>query len=154
MSTETLFTKIAKREIPSSIIYEDEDHFAFLDIKPFEKGHTLVIPRKPYKTIMEMPENEYLELQKVVLKLAKHFEKTLKCGINIWQNNKHIAGQEVPHVHFHVVPRRDCKKAYHLSNTVSYLKNEEKSICTEITTKVIRKLFKFKRCRQNMVDFL
>jgi histidine triad (HIT) family protein len=109
---ETLFTKIVKGEIPSFKIYEDEDHFAFLDIVPFEKGHTLVIPKIPYETIMEMPEQEYVELQKVVRKLAIHYEKTLGCGINIWQNNKEIAGQEVPHVHFHIVPRRRSKNAY------------------------------------------
>lgn len=120
---ETLFTKIVKREIPSFKIYEDQDHFAFLDIVPFEKGHTLVIPKKPYETIMEMPELEYLELQKIVRSIAIHYEKTLKCGINIWQDNKEITGQEVPHVHFHIVPRRRSKNAY-VRQDEKYLNNE------------------------------
>jgi len=120
----TIFTKIINREIPASIIYEDENTIAFLDIMPFEKGHTLVIPKKEYETIMEMPEKEYLELQKIILKIAKHLEKELNCGINIWQNNKEISGQEVPHVHFHVVPRKEKKEAYNLKNRVKYLKNE------------------------------
>lgn len=120
----SIFTKIINKEIPSSIIYEDENHLAFLDINPFEKGHTLVIPKKEYKTILEMPENEYLELQKIVLKIAKHLEKKLNCGINIWQNNKEISGQEVSHVHFHIIPRKEKKKAYHLENQDKYLKNE------------------------------
>ena len=127
-SRETLFTKITKREIPSNIIYEDEKHLAFLDIvAPFEKGHTLIIPKKPYKTIMEMPEDEYCELQKVVLKLAKHFEKILNCGINICQNNKKIAGQEIFHTHFHLIPRRETKKLYDKSNQLAYLENEAES---------------------------
>jgi histidine triad (HIT) family protein len=122
--TETVFTKIITRELPASIIYEDDFCIAFLDITPFEKGHTLVVPKHPYETIMEMPEEEYLRLQKIVLKIAKHYEKTLHCGINIWQNNKKIAGQEVPHVHFHVVPRREVKKTYYRNNDETYLPNE------------------------------
>lgn len=87
----TLFTKIIQREIPATIIYEDIDHIAILDINPFEKGHTLVIPKKEYETIFDMPEEAYLELQKVVFKIAKHYERTLGCGINILQNNKEIS---------------------------------------------------------------
>ena len=101
----SLFTKIIKREIPASIVYEDEDHIAFLDIHPFEKWHTLVVPKKEYETIFDMPENEYLELQKIVFKIAKHYEKLLCCGINIVQNNKAISWQSVFHVHFHIIPR-------------------------------------------------
>lgn len=101
----SLFTKIIAREIPASIIYEDENHLAFLDINPMEKWHTLVIPKKEYETIINMPEWEYLELQRVIFLIAKHYEVTLWCGINIIQNNKTIAGQDVMHVHFHVIPR-------------------------------------------------
>ena len=101
----SIFTKIIQREIPATIIYEDEEHIAFLDIQPFEKWHTLVVPKKEYETIMDMPEDAYLALQKIVLKIAKHYETTLWCGINIVQNNKAIAGQTVFHVHFHIIPR-------------------------------------------------
>lgn len=121
---ETLFTKIIKKEIPASIIYEDSKTIAILDIFPFEKGHTLVIPKTPYKTILEMPEKEYLDLQKIVLKISKHLENTLKCGINIIQNNKEISGQEIPHVHFHIIPRLEKKKIYCNKNSTKYLKYE------------------------------
>jgi histidine triad (HIT) family protein len=73
----SIFTKIIQREIPATIIYEDENHIAFLDIQPFEKGHTLVVPKTEYETIMDMPEDVYLDLQKVVLKIAKHYEVIL-----------------------------------------------------------------------------
>ena len=101
----SIFSKIISREIPANIIYEDENHIAFLDIHPFEKWHTLVVPKHEYKTIFDMNEDAYLELQKIVLKIAKHYEKVLSCGMNILQNNKEIAGQTVPHVHFHIIPR-------------------------------------------------
>lgn len=121
---DTIFKKIINKEIPSNIIYEDEKHLAFLDISPFEKGHTLVIPKKEYVTIMDMPEKEFLDLMRVVQKIAKHFEKELNCGINILQNNKSISGQQVMHVHFHIVPRLEYKELYHLENGVSYLNGE------------------------------
>lgn len=124
MADETIFTKIINKEIPSSIIYEDDKHLAFLDIFPFEKGHTLVIPKKHFKTIFDMPEKEYLELQKIVLKVAKHLENELNCGVNIVQNNKKIAGQEINHVHFHVIPRLEKKELLNSKAGVRYLKNE------------------------------
>ena len=119
-----IFEKIITREIPAYIIYEDEKHLAFLDIMPFEKGHTLVIPKKPYVTIFEMNEDEFTELMRIVYKIANHYEKELGCGINIWQNNKKVSGQEIPHVHFHVIPRRISKPTYHLDKREKYLNNE------------------------------
>ena len=124
---ETLFTKIINGEIPAQIIYEDEKHLAFLDIFPFEKGHTLVIPKKPYTTIFEMPEDEYLQLQKVVLKISKHLEKKLNCGLNLLQNNKKISGQEIMHIHFHLIPRQNKKKFYLAENGEKYLEGEIES---------------------------
>jgi len=128
LNKETLFTKIVKKEIPSQIIYEDKAHLAFLSIEPFEAGHCLVIPKLPYETIFEMSEIEFLELQKVILKVSKHFEKTLNCGINIWQNNKKISGQEIPHVHFHIIPRLEKKEAYNSKNFYKYKKDEIEEI--------------------------
>ncbi|MCA9486911.1 HIT domain-containing protein [Candidatus Woesearchaeota archaeon] len=120
----TIFEKIVAREIPADIIYEDAKHLAFLDIAPLEKGHTLIIPKKAYLTVMEMPETDFCELMVVVHKLAKHFEKTLHCGINILNNSGEIAGQEVPHVHIHLVPRREEKSIYNKKAHVNYLPNE------------------------------
>ncbi|MFW6285597.1 MAG: HIT family protein [Nanoarchaeota archaeon] len=125
MVEETLFEKIIKGEIPSYKIYEDEKHYAFLDISPFEKGHTLVVPKKPYKTIFDMPQSEYLELMKVVYKISLHYEKVLGCGINIWNNNKNIANQLIYHVHVHIIPRLENKAAYALENGTKYGNEKE-----------------------------
>lgn len=116
----SIFTKIIKREIPASIVYEDSDHIAFLDVNPFEKWHTLVVPKKEYETIFDMPEGEYLELQKIVFKIAKHYESLLWCGINVVQNNKTIAGQSVFHVHFHIIPRTQDNGFVFFENGVHY----------------------------------
>ncbi|MCH8519013.1 HIT family protein [Candidatus Gracilibacteria bacterium] len=120
----SIFTQIIERKIPASIVYEDNSHIAFLDIYPFEKGHTLVVPKKEYETIMDMPEDEYLELQKIVLQIAKHYEKILGCGINVVQNNKAIAGQSVFHVHFHIIPRLDNSKPVFFESSEKYGENE------------------------------
>ena len=120
MDINTLFEKIVNKEIPSNIIYEDDKHLAFLDINPFEKGHTLVIPKKKYETIFDMPENEFLELSKVVFKVARHMKEKLNCALTISQNNYKMAGQVVPHVHFHLVPRLENKTYYVIGNNSKY----------------------------------
>lgn len=127
MTEKTVFEKLIAREYPVWPIYEDEKHIAILDLTPFEKGHTMVIPKKPYVTVWEMPEDEYLELQKVVLKVAKHIQQKLNCGINICQNNLPISGQQVPHVHFHIIPRREEKHLYHTELHINYDTPEEKN---------------------------
>ncbi len=132
-SRETLFTKIVTGEIPASKVYEDEKHLAFLSIQPFERGHTVVIPKKPYQTLFEMPENEYLELQKVILKIVKHYKEVLNCDIAIAQKNGKIAEQDVPHAHFHVIPRKDStKKFFNEKNYEKLLGNELQNISLKL----------------------
>ncbi len=127
MTEKTLFEKIIDREIPADIIYEDADHIAFLDINPFEKGHTLVVPKKPYEVMMDMPIDEYQQLQAIVHQVATHTNKQLGGGINIHQNNYPIAAQVVPHVHVHVIPRNEVKDTYRSDNHIgSYDSESEK----------------------------
>lgn len=127
MQDKTLFQKIIDREIPADIIYEDEQHIAILDIAPFEKGHALVIPKKPYETVLRMPEEEYAQLQQVVHNVATHMNQVLGGGMNIVQNNHTIAGQVVPHVHVHVIPRNIEKNLYSGSGSdVKYENDGEK----------------------------
>ena len=137
MTEKTLFEKIVSGEIPSYKIYEDEKHYAFLDIAPFEKGHTLLIPKKPYRDIFDIPEGEFLELCKVVYKIARHYEKTLGCGINIWQNNKEVANQLVEHIHFHIIPRLEHKKTYASENGDKYLNGEAENYVRKLKIEVL-----------------
>ena len=101
-----IFCKIVKGEIPATKVYEDPYSLAFLDIAPASPkgGHLLVIPKKHFEILTDMPENEMHVLMKTVQKMVGLLTKFSE-GVNILQNNKAAAGQVVPHVHFHLIPR-------------------------------------------------
>lgn len=106
MEKECIFCKIAKGKIPSNQIYQDENTIAFLDISPAtpKGGHTLIIPKKHYETILDIPSKELEYLIKTIKKVSKVLLK-LYPGLNIIQNNGKLAGQAVNHIHFHLIPR-------------------------------------------------
>lgn len=101
-----MFCKIVSGEIPSYKIYEDESALAFLDIMPVNPGHTLVIPKKHYENIEAIPEEELADLIKVVKKVGLALKNGFGAkGYNLTENNDPIAGQIIPHLHFHLIPR-------------------------------------------------
>lgn len=103
---DCIFCKIIKGEIPCEKIYEDSKTLAFLDISPASPrgGHVLVMPKKHYELISDISDEDLCYLSKTVKKISKALLK-YGPGLNIIQNNKKIAGQFVPHVHFHLIPR-------------------------------------------------
>ena len=100
-----VFCKIIAGDIPCPKVYEDAQNLAFLDINPVSRGHTLVIPKHHYELISQMPEKDYLSYMKTLQNVAKGLLRYTE-GINVLQNNGKDAGQLVPHVHFHIIPRR------------------------------------------------
>ena len=103
---DCLFCKIVSKEIPCEKIYEDKDFLAFLDINPVNQGHTLVIPKKHSRTILEMSDKDTKEIMIVVRKIANKIKKSLKTdGINIMINSESAAGQIIFHTHIHIIPR-------------------------------------------------
>lgn len=113
-----IFCQIIRKEKPADIIYEDDNTIAFLDIRPISEGHTLVIPKKHYRNIHEIPEKEVANLFRIVKKVATAVERGVKPdGISIFQNNGLAAGQVILHIHVHIVPRFKEKKALHRRNT-------------------------------------
>ena len=103
---ECIFCKIVKGEIPSAKLYEDGLVMAFLDIMPANKGHTLVIPKKHYEVLVDIPADELEKLMNELKKITEAVISATKAeGFNILMNNKKVAGQIVPHAHFHIVPR-------------------------------------------------
>lgn len=105
MSESCTFCKIARKEAPASTVYEDENVIAFMSIQPINVGHTLVVPKKHYENIYEIPEEEVAHLHKVVKKLAHAMKKAVDAeGIRIVQNNGEAAGQVIFHMHVHIIP--------------------------------------------------
>jgi histidine triad (HIT) family protein len=104
---ECIFCKIVKGEIPSNKVYEDDDILAFLDIAPVNPGHTLVIPKTHYKNLEEIPKDLLANLILVVKKVGLGIKKGIPSeGYNIGLNNDPASGQVVPHLHFHIIPRK------------------------------------------------
>lgn len=108
---DCIFCKIINKEIPASIVYEDNTTIAFLDIEPASKGHTLVVPKFHCKTINDLPDQDSKDLMISIKNVASSI-LSLNQGCNIVQNNNEVAGQVVNHVHFHVVPRKKGDKVH------------------------------------------
>ena len=108
MSTENcIFCKIARKDLPAKIVYENEAVLAFLDISPISDGHTIVIPKNHYLNIESIPVEELNKTIEVVKYIATLIHNRLNIdGYNILQNNFRAAGQVVNHFHFHIIPRR------------------------------------------------
>ena len=103
-----LFCKIVCGEIPCHKIYEDEDVLAFLDITNDPEGHTLVVPKTHAVNIFDVDAKVFEKVNVVVQKIAQHYKNIGYCdGINVYINNEKSAGQEVMHLHIHILPRRD-----------------------------------------------
>lgn len=122
--SECVFCKIVKGDLPCDKIYEDSKFLAFLDVNPANKGHTLVIPKEHFSTILDMNNKLLSEIMLLIKKLSGPVMKAVGAkGFNIFVNNFEAAGQIVPHVHFHIVPRfpADGHKAW----TSKKLKKEE-----------------------------
>ena len=112
---DCIFCKIVKGEIPCTKLYEDEQVLSFLDIMPASKGHALVIPKKHYATLIDLPCEELKCLAEALQKVAAATMAALPEaeGFNVLQSNHEVAGQVVPHVHFHIIPRaKDDKLSF------------------------------------------
>jgi histidine triad (HIT) family protein len=98
------FCLIAKHELQSSIVYEDDDVVAFLDIRPLFHGHTLLIPKKHFETFYDLPDDLRDKLFAQAKKIGRAVESSMGAqGSFLAMNN--IVSQSVPHVHLHIVPR-------------------------------------------------
>ena len=96
----SIFTKIINGEIPCYKVAEDDNYFAFLDINPNAKGHTLCVPKKEVNKIFDLDEETYIGLMAFSRKVARAIEKVVECE----RIGMSVIGLEVPHVHVHLIP--------------------------------------------------
>ena len=101
---DCIFCKIISKEIPAKILYEDDDSISFLDVFPVAKGHTLVIPKKHFAKIQDMPPDLNQKLFDSVHKMINKVD-ALEGSTLVAVHNGKESGQEVPHVHVHLIPR-------------------------------------------------
>jgi histidine triad (HIT) family protein len=103
-----IFAKILRNELPCVKVYEDEHTLAFLDLMPSADGHTLVIPKAPAKEIFDLSADGVAALMRTTQKVAKAVKRGLNCsGLMLVQLNGATAGQSIPHLHFHILPREE-----------------------------------------------
>ena len=106
MPNDCIVCKIIKKEIPNYKVYEDGAKLAFLDIQPRSKGHTVIVLKRHAPTVEELSEEEIKDLFAAVKKVVAKIKVTLKPdGFSIGWNNGSAAGQVVPHLHVHIIPR-------------------------------------------------
>lgn len=106
MENGCLFCKIVAREIPSEKVFEDDFAYAFLDIHPVNRGHTLVVPKRHTRDLYDITTKEFGALMERVHLLAPKIKEVVAAdGINIGMNNEGAAGQLIFHTHIHIIPR-------------------------------------------------
>jgi histidine triad (HIT) family protein len=108
-----VFCRIAQGKAHASRVYEDEEVMAFLDARPVNEGHTLVVSKKHYENIFEIPDEELGNLFRIVKKVASAVLKSEKAeGIRIVQNNGIAAHQNIFHFHVHVIPEYEAQESH------------------------------------------
>jgi len=113
-----IFCRIAQKQVPASLVYEDENVMAFLDIRPLNEGHSLVIPKAHYESIFDIPQDLISYLHGITKQVALAVKKATKAdGISIIQQNGKAANQDIPHLHVHVIPRYEGQKLPSFSET-------------------------------------
>lgn len=116
-----VFCKIVAVQIPAAVVYEDEDVLAFLDAGPLAEGHLLVIPRDHHERLTDLSAEKFSKLAATLPTLGRALlTVTGAPGLNILLNQGSVAGQVVPHVHFHLIPRKEADQLGYRWNVKKY----------------------------------
>ncbi len=135
-----LFCKIRDETAPSYTVYQDQHTLAFLDINPVTDGHVLLIPRRHTKYIEELPPTEAEHLMKTLIKLVPPIQRAMNAtDSNIGVNNGPNAGQIIPHVHIHIIPR-PTKAGNTLFSNPSRYKKRKPEYYREIAEKIRKEI--------------
>ncbi len=127
-----LFCQIVQRKIPAKVVLENEFALAFLDIKPVKPGHCLVIPKKHYANLEEINLEELVAVIKIVKEVGRRIKANLGVkGYNLNLNNDPVAGQEINHLHWHLIPRHPAD-GLKLWPSAEYLPGEAEAILEKL----------------------
>jgi histidine triad (HIT) family protein len=126
---DCIFCRIIKGEIPTAIVYEDSSFIAFLDIRPINKGHTLIVPKVHAETLLDLPEDVLREELVLAKRLAKVISRVTGIeAFNLFNTNGKESGQEVFHHHLHIIPRAYGDGLKMSINAVRYEEGEANSL--------------------------
>ena len=129
----TIFSRIVAGEIPSYKVAEDEQFYAFLDINPLAKGHTLVIPKREVDYFFDLEDDEIAAMQVFAKRVATAIKKAFPC-IKVGQA---VLGLEVPHAHIHLVPMQSEKDMLFTNPKLQFTAEEFKEIASKINKEII-----------------
>lgn len=131
--TDCIFCKIVAAEIPASIVYEDEDVLAFLDIRPFNHGHVLVVSKEHVRNLLDAHEDVLQKLITASQKIARGITTAFGAdGITLKMNSERAGGQDVFHIHIHIVPRYENDGLFPPTQHKTYEGNEMNEVATKI----------------------
>ena len=124
----SIFSKIIAGDIPCYFIAEDEDHFAFLDIRPIQKGHVLVVPKKEEDRLFDLSPDGLGALVKFAQKVSKAIEQVIACD----RVGVAVIGLEVPHAHIHLMPINSLHDMDFTRGPITVSEEEMKNISSQI----------------------
>jgi len=135
---DCIFCKIINGEIPADKVFENNNVVAFLDIRPISPGHTLIIPKKHVESLFEVDEETLKEIMLAAQKVAKGIVGVLGLqGFNFTQNHGAVAGQIVPHLHWHIIPRKENDGLQPWDRKVEYKDGEKEKVAEKIKREII-----------------
>lgn len=128
-----IFCDIVAGTEKAEILFDDEKVLAFLDIRPFNYGHSLVIPKKHYENFSDVTEEDLFPMIKSVQEISKAIKSSLNAdGFNVLSNNGAAAGQTIYHCHFHIIPRFNSDGFKFKMNLKEYSEEEMKEVAFKI----------------------
>lgn len=134
---KTVFQKIIDRELPADIVYEDEQTLAFLDIEPNTPGHTLVIPKKYCLNVFDCDDESWIAVMRTVRLIAPAVRDAVGAkGVHINSNHGEEAGQVVPHLHMHIIPRHSRDEFEFWPHIGKYEAGEAQQIAESIRSRI------------------
>ncbi|MBM4464424.1 MAG: HIT family protein [Chloroflexi bacterium] len=103
---DCIFCAIIEGRAPAEVVFEDEETLAFMDINPANPGHTLVIPKRHVRNIYDLDEQTAAAVMRATVRVAQAIKRALQpAGMNLVQSNERAGGQEIFHIHIHIIPR-------------------------------------------------
>jgi len=133
---DTIFMKIIRKEVPANVVYEDTNTLAFLSTGPVSPGHTLVVPKQPSRNIFDIDQTSLAQVMETVRKIAPAVRDAVGAkGVQINSNHEPEAGQEVFHLHMHIIPRH-ARSEFEFWPHTEYAEGEAKNIAQKIREQI------------------